>query len=432
MASWVGLFKSRITKQSFMQRYSPSSAAEAMRQAHRSIDDPRTEIDLCTDAMESLFRLQLLFGSEQAAEDLVTELNRRYVRHHKREARWLMAINGALLELHRYRPARAAELMRPFLITDSPSGLRLEATALLAYACAQIGEATKAERLLDTLGDHMVVGSDEEKLTQAIRVDVSETPSAIQLQSLGFTDIDTHLRWRCALRTPGITAANLHELFSAHQKMCTKTGARGWDDLARIHGASRLIDMAAHHLAEPMLRPLIENESVFRIHPMRDELLHCRARMMAHQGRYAQAFQCLSEYVEAHQERMRKNAFSLPKLTGESRSLGSYAEAIAARLPPKYRRIISLVEQRISDTKFGVQDMAACINVTERAIQLTFKERLGMSPAQLIRHIRQHGLSEDSTMVMEGDSLVPSGQRWGFGSESQVRGAVRSMASHLS
>ena len=76
--------------------------------------------------------------------------------------------------------------------------------------------------------------------------------------------------------------------------------------------------------------------------------------------------------------------------------------------------------------------MAACINVTERAIQLTFKERLGMSPAQLIRHMRQHGISEDSAMVMEGDSLVPSGQRWGFGSDAQVKGAVRAMASHLS
>lgn len=420
MASWVGLFKQRVAAQSFVQRHRVSCVAEALRCAQREVNDPRTEVHACTDAMEVLFRLQLLFGSEQTAEDLVADLNHRYVRHHKREARWLMAINGAILETHRHRPARVAELLRPFLIADAPPEFRLEAITLLAHACIHNGEEASAESLLNSLESSTEYGPGDTDLLTAVRVDLGLVQPPLRSR-LGISEVDHHLNWQAAWRAAELSATALHERFYEYREICLKAGARAWIDVAQLRVASRLIDLASPNLAEPLIKPLLDHESALRSHPLRDEWLHCRAKLLAHQGRYAQAFQTLSDFVEARQVRLRRNAFLLPKLIGEPSSLGSFGEAIAARLPPKYRRLVALIGQRINDPRLGVQDMAAFINVTERAIQLTFKDKLGMSPAQLIRHMRQQGVSEDCAMVMDGESMASSKQRWGYANGAMPR-----------
>ncbi|WP_396270543.1 hypothetical protein [Ideonella sp.] len=421
MASWMGLFKQRVAPQPFMQRHRVNCVAEAMRCARREADDPHADVRAATDALEALFRLQLLFGSEQTAEDLVTELNHRYVRYHKREARWLMAINGAILEMHRHRPARVAELLRPFLIADAPAEFRLEAIALLAQACCHNGEEASAQRLLSSLDTSPEAPSADADLLLALRLELGLAPLATPAMQLGFLELDHHLLWQARWRAPDLSPAALHECFVAYRQMSFKAGARAWVDAAQLRAASRLIDLASPHLAESLIKPLLDHEPTMRSHPLRDELLHIRARLLAHQGRYAQAFQTLSDFVAAHHERLRRNAFLLPRLTGEANSPGGFGEAIAARLPPKYRRLMALIGQRINDPKLGVQDMAAYINVTERAIQLTFKDKLGMSPAQFIRHMRQQGLSEDSAMVVDGESLETSKQRWGYGVGNRLR-----------
>ncbi|MCI3208264.1 AraC family transcriptional regulator [Pandoraea capi] len=112
-----------------------------------------------------------------------------------------------------------------------------------------------------------------------------------------------------------------------------------------------------------------------------------------------------------------------------ARSLDPQADAaqlargddIAARLPAKYRKAYRYIVEHIAHSELTTREVAAEVNVTERALQMVFKRSLGMSPGALIRKLRLEGIRSD---LMDDASVTGSvlgtANRWGVTSRSAL------------
>ncbi|WP_087687688.1 helix-turn-helix transcriptional regulator [Pandoraea sp. PE-S2R-1] len=121
--------------------------------------------------------------------------------------------------------------------------------------------------------------------------------------------------------------------------------------------------------------------------------------------------------------------FCLRSQIAPTRSLDPQADAaqmargddIATRLPAKYRKAYRYIIEHIAHSELTTREVAAQVNVTERALQMVFKRSLGMSPGALIRKLRLEGIRNelmDDARVM--GSVLGTANRWGVTSRSAL------------
>ncbi len=104
------------------------------------------------------------------------------------------------------------------------------------------------------------------------------------------------------------------------------------------------------------------------------------------------------------------------------------SDDVSARLPGKYRRAYRYLMERLDQRELSVREIAAHIDVTERALQAAFKAYLGLSPSELIRRQRMERIrGELLSDAPRAASVLEIASRWGIQHRSTLVNGYRRM-----
>jgi AraC-like DNA-binding protein len=93
--------------------------------------------------------------------------------------------------------------------------------------------------------------------------------------------------------------------------------------------------------------------------------------------------------------------------------------------PATLRRAVAFIDEH-ADQDIAVADVAAAAHVTIRAVQLTFRRHLDITPTQYLRRVRlDHARRQLLTADPERESVTAVAYRWGFTSSSRFAAYYR-------
>jgi AraC-like DNA-binding protein len=208
----------------------------------------------------------------------------------------------------------------------------------------------------------------------------------------------------------------------------------GFEVEARVEAARLLIGRDALHAAGELIAPLTFNEQQVQRSRYALELAYCLARLHQHQGRPQEALRLYRQHTqhavlslksEAGSHKRTPRFLDLPQ-TGHPGAAPA-SDTIKMRLPLRYRRAYQYIIDHLADENLSVRQVAAHVDVTERALQLAFRTHLGMTPAELIRNRRMERIRDelrDDTHGRGGVREVAS--RWGITNRSTLISNYRS------
>ncbi|WP_354681098.1 helix-turn-helix transcriptional regulator [Cupriavidus plantarum] len=152
------------------------------------------------------------------------------------------------------------------------------------------------------------------------------------------------------------------------------------------------------------------------------DLLYASGKVAALRGQVASALDLWTIYSQEALQRLRTEVISMRAQDPRAdASAQARADDIAGRLPAKYRRAYLYIVENIGHSTLTTREVAAHIDVTERALQMEFKRSLGMSPSALIRQLRLEGVRGDLLDDTRTHATVlDTASRWGFTSRSSL------------
>lgn len=405
-----------------------------------------------------LGRCLLACGREEEAEELFQRQLKVYESISRSFVRWNSTLDHGCLLLQLNRSGRAAENFCS--VADdrqTPPELRAEAMVAAAMALHHAGECRTAQRVMNAaqqLGKSLPLqvaqgidcvalelaalqqmrtgdGLEDHALSSAYREGASElAPSSQLVQQLGSAaqraEADAPLvaqrlrQLACIINTSSDTnlaAAQMMQGLSWLRERRLAGFETGW----RIESALILIGRGGLHMAHELLAPLVFNEQLLRCSRYALELQYCLAKLYTHQGRHADA---LRLYTQHSQEAVltlksdatrRKHASFLD--SDEDRQS---ADAAQSRLPLRYRRAYQYILDHLGDERLSVHQVALHIGVTERALQLAFRNHLGLTPAELIRTRRMERIREDLRTHAGEHAVLDLAARWGVKNRSTL------------
>jgi transcriptional regulator GlxA family with amidase domain len=111
----------------------------------------------------------------------------------------------------------------------------------------------------------------------------------------------------------------------------------------------------------------------------------------------------------------------------ERQVMAEEGDAAMYRLPLRYRRAYRFIMERLGDSQLSIKQIAAHIDVTERALQMAFRKHLGMTPAELIRHHRMQGIRNDLCDGGGAGGVLKTAARWGMANRSTLAHGYRQL-----
>ncbi len=95
-------------------------------------------------------------------------------------------------------------------------------------------------------------------------------------------------------------------------------------------------------------------------------------------------------------------------------------------IPRTLRNALDFIEEHVAD-EITVADIAAAAQVTVRAVQLSFRQHLGMTPLQYVRSVRLARTHEELHVAdpCAGDTVTDIAARWGFFSPGRFSAQYR-------
>jgi len=130
--------------------------------------------------------------------------------------------------------------------------------------------------------------------------------------------------------------------------------------------------------------------------PQQRQLVHCHAKLRLLQGLTDEGLSLYAHYALLAMQAMR-NAYPIMQRF-EEKQASHYAvvkDDISARLPARYRRAYQYMLAHAHQSGLSINDVATVIGVSERALQLAFKEHIGLSPREVLRRHRMQKIRED-------------------------------------
>jgi AraC-like DNA-binding protein len=433
MFAWVSLLRPGIMELKGVQLALNGYLTEATRVLAQTMERDSELGDVKLRSGAALLRLLLISNREHDLDELLSQLSLLYAKHRRSQARWLLALDTAAVQLHRRRSGRVAELLVPFLSGDCPIEHRREAMILLAYAMAGLGDVDCGEALLegaDSWNEHPTWTHDIRAfLVQSIRsvgidsAEISEECASYNIEALPNL-VQPLARWQCALERPACTALDLHGHLQEFLPWCAVRKADAWSEEARVRASLTLLNKNASTLAHEVLGGLAAKWQTDPGYRLALPLRLCSAKLLSETGRHAEASLAFLEYSRQSEWRLRREYKCMPRLPLRFTQTPGADSAVSARLPARYRRVFSFVLSKVSDPHLSVSQMAAHINVTERALQQTFRRYLGMTPSEFVRNIRVSRLSEDLLGAMPGESSEAVATQWGLGKRARLRSSA--------
>ena len=408
--------------------------------------------------------LMLTLGRDAEAEELLLQQRKFYSAYSRDAMRCSTHLDHAALMLAQHRLGRAAQCASqaiddPMVSTEQ----RIEALAILCDCLGSLGEhesrqiaMTEALALAETLPDPVAAWAlSALDLRQMVRclikpqqgrgavamclssTDGSDGVSAsvdqlmVQIQALSkavahhgllFQGVSQMQSLLWTLQGDDEHSARLLE----HIRWLHERDIVGTAECLRVDAALASLSAQNHGSAMRFIQPLVVDETRIGRHRQAVQLHYCMAALHAHAGRHLQAFQALNEHAVAATRLLRAELVrvKLPRGVAERHEArGTCAEAL--RLPVRYRQAYQFIVENLTSTTLNVAIVAERLQVTPRMLQLTFREHLGITPAELIRRLRLDHIKDELATQPNKASILQVAKRWGISSRSTLSRSLR-------
>jgi AraC-like DNA-binding protein len=397
-------------------------------------------------------RLLIAAGRDAEAEEVFQRLLQVYSALPRVLARVFASLDRGVLELSQKRFGRAAVQFNSVADDDTaPPALRVEALVGLVSALQILGEERRiqsslafAVRLAIPLKLNL-----RTDLLRSIQLDFNARAALLQSDQsrqqtvAGETDhhhknndelhseicslrnklgmlplVNTHLGMLEALLRPE-TSHSFAEGIRLALKVFRKAGVEAFEDTARIDALLFCVAFSKTDLVEELLCPLVAYEPRLERHRHSIELTLCSSHLHAARGQHDHALRLYRWHSDEVLQRLRRELPLLPYSRFlEKDSAISTADASELRLPLRYRKAYRFIIEQLSESDLSIRQVAAHIDVTERALQMTFRTNLGMSPAEVIRHRRLEKIRNELLQCDGHETVLDVASRWGIPSRS--------------
>jgi AraC-like DNA-binding protein len=401
-------------------------------------------------------RAMLAANHAEDAEELFQRLTKVYESISRSSVRWLASLDQAVLSLHLNKLGRAAESYN--VVADdeaAPPALRAEAMAGLAVAMHRLGNHRRALRMLREAGrlfdEHGLAAA--ATMVRAIICELAlrrrlETSEALADRGLGHVEdredeagpaslgnelaaciqvLAPHAlagHWLESLRIvldDGLTAPAGLTALQRELRWHAENGFSGAEASLRIDAALSFLAHEDMRGATVMLGTLAANEQSAQRHVHALELKYCASKLHALGGRPGEALRTYKEYARELIHRTMRDRTQIPTSRFmEKIELRDQKDAAMYRLPLRYRRAYAFIVEHLDDRKLSVRQVAAHVDVTERALQMAFRTHLGVTPAEMIRRHRMEHIRQDLCNSGGRASVQKTAERWGMTNRSTL------------
>jgi AraC-like DNA-binding protein len=206
---------------------------------------------------------------------------------------------------------------------------------------------------------------------------------------------------------------------AGHLRWASEQGLTGYERSLRLEIAATALALGATPIAENMLEPLHKVESNFTGH-RELEYLYCAAKIRQIQSRQIEAQQLYSRYALVAMRNLYEIADVRTSFAKRSTKSAAQSDDISIRLPARYRRAYQHMLDNLSRRDLTVREIAAKIDVSERALQNVFRSCLGLSPAEVLRRKRMEGVRMELFDESEASRkrVKEAAVRWGLSRRS--------------
>jgi AraC-like DNA-binding protein len=147
------------------------------------------------------------------------------------------------------------------------------------------------------------------------------------------------------------------------------------------------------------------------------DLRYCQARIAMLKGDSTAAFRLYAAYTSEALHCLRSEIHVARPLDGTAPP----SDDISARLPARYRRAYRYIADHYRNKDLSTGEIAAHVGVTERALQLAFREHLGMSPTAVLRRMRLDAVRAELLAADGGTGgILETANRLGVKSRSSL------------
>ncbi|WP_009907381.1 helix-turn-helix transcriptional regulator, partial [Burkholderia thailandensis] len=218
----------------------------------------------------------------------------------------------------------------------------------------------------------------------------------------------------------------------AHVSWCARTGLADYQRSVRLEVALAALAGCAPNVADTMIAPYRDAAGRCGSHVRWTlDYLYCAAKVREQQGRIRESSSLYARYALASVRHVRLDGAALAPALAIARCgthAGAPSDDVSARLPGKYRRAYRYLMERLDQRDLSVREIAAHIDVTERALQAAFKTYLGLSPSELIRRQRMERIrGELLSDAPRAASVLEIASRWGIQHRSTLVNGYRRM-----
>lgn len=397
-------------------------------------------------------RALMLLGREEEAEELFRRQLRVYETGTRSYVRWMSSLDQGQMQLMLNRPSRAAQAFGTVADDETaPLAPRVEALAGMAVSVRALGEYRRARRILQhaqtlaqglcgtvrRLLDAMQL---ETTLMQELRAFDEGGDASAHMSGSGGDGASLHEELvACARDLAEVPVARARVAFLGclaerqlkgpalmariveHLQLIRSQRLLAQERECRIEAALSQVALGDAKAAHELVGPLAHDEESVRRHRHSLELRYCLSRIYALQGRHVDALRVYKEHVAQALSRLHSELSQLPSLRCmEKQELAEHSDAAKLRLPLRYRRAYQYIIEHLDDHDLSVREVAAHVDVTERALQMAFRTHLGMTPAELIRRKRVEHIRKDLQSAPEQLSVIDVAQRWGVNNRSTL------------
>lgn len=389
-------------------------------------------------------RLLIAQGRDEEAEEVFQQQLHIYCLLPKISARCLTCLDRGELELSQKKFGRAAAQFN--LVADdsmAPDELRIEALVGLATTLQILGDDFRAQRTIDFAVSLALPLKLDLRLNvlAAVRLDLN-VQGVLRRASMGLSDgcntgalicdiasarsklnLLPILQNRLALLAVLLNNSHQQDSFAndirAALHSLRKSHLYAYEEATRIDASLACVALKKTDLLQELLSNIDVDEQHLVRHRYGLQLMLCFSHLHAERGRHAEAFRLHKKLTNAALHSMRHELCLLPYSRFlETNVATSVTDALELRLPLRYRRGYRFIVDQLSNCDLSVRQVAAHIDVTERALQMTFRMHLGMSPAEVIRRRRMEHIRTELLQCDKDSTMLDVASRWGISSRS--------------
>lgn len=152
---------------------------------------------------------------------------------------------------------------------------------------------------------------------------------------------------------------------------------------------------------------------------------YCLSKLCIQQGRYDEGFDLYRAFAAGSMQFLRAHHALAARHAPSQAQYAQINDDISARLPPKYRRAYQYMAAQIHRHDLSIAEVAQKIGVTERALQLAFKESAGISPREALRRMRMSRIHEELANRDSNTSLMAIAGKYGIQNRSSLASGYR-------